>query len=471
MPQLDRCPPNRTDSGNLRPRRRTVLGGALGLVVVGGASLAAPSLASPAVARAVSGRTFYVDPAGDDSADGLATSRPWRTLARANAAITTGAVGPGDTVRLRRGRTHYGILRPGQIGGLVVASWGDDPAPPLVTTYTAVDQPSSWRSLGAGRWSLDLQLRVAGQVRSGYISSWCTEIGFLRVDGVIHGDRKRSTAALAVPWQFVSSGSTLVVQCAENPSAGGRTVWMATAEPIVEGRSGVTIRDLALSGTGRNAVQTATSVPVQGFALRDCFISEVGGGYGSDGASRFGNGVQVWSGAQDVDVVGNTITDCWDVGLTIQGPVPAQVSAFRDVVFEGNTLRANMQSFEYWSTGTRTAENDASTCTVRANDCHDAGSSWSAALRPDRLGKGAHLLFYRDDVHTRITIEGNTFDGATNNYLYANPGLPTGLTSRANSIRLDPVTKLQFGAAETVMESSIWARRTGLEAGSRFSVV
>jgi hypothetical protein len=467
MPLQDQCPTDRSDDGIARPGRRTVLAGAFGLVLAG-AGFAGVSRAGAPIARAATGRSFYVDPAGDDAGDGLTTARPWRTLTRVNAAIAVGGIASGDTIRLRRGRTHFGILRPGQINGLTVESWGDDPEAPLVTTYTFVDQPSSWRALGDGRWSLDLQPRRAAELRNGYVSSWSTEIGFLRVDGVIHGDRKRTTAALTAPWQFVSSGSTLVVQCPENPSAGGRTVWMATAEPILEGRSGVTVRDLAFAGTGRNAVQTATSVPVQGFALNGCTISEVGGGYGSDGASRFGNGVQVWSGARDVDVVGNTISDCWDVGLTIQGPVPAQVSAFRDIVFENNTLHRNTQSFEYWSTGTRTAENDASTCTVRGNDCHDAGASWSANLRPDRLGKGTHLLFYRDDVHTQITIQGNTFDRATNNYLYANPGLPRGLVTRENSIRLDRATKLQFGAVETVMESSTWMRRTGLESGSRF---
>jgi len=447
-------------------RRRTLLAAGLGLSAGAGLVFARRS-----TARAGSGATFYVDPAGDDASDGRSTSAPWRTLQRANAAIAAGAVGAGSTLLLRRGRQHFGIVRPGAVGALTVASWGDESEPPTVTTYAYADDPAAWTRIADERWSMDLRSSAAGRTRHGYVSSWCTEVGFLRVDGVIHGDRGTDVTGLTKPWQFVSKGTSVVVNCPENPSAGGRTVWLAIAEPIVEGRSGVTVRDLALVGTGRNAVQTATSVPVRDFSVERCAIGQVGGGYVSGGQSRFGNGVQVWTGAQDIRIADSTIEDCWDVAMTVQGPVTATATPWRNVVFENNSTRRNMQSFEYWSTGTQTAANAGSDCVVRGNRCEDAGSSWSAQLRPDRLGKGTHLLFYRDDLHTSITVQGNSFVRATDNYLYANPAIPKGLVSTGNTIRLASTTPLQFAAKETVHENVTWSKRSGLERGSIFATV
>ncbi|MBN1774628.1 MAG: VCBS repeat-containing protein [Deltaproteobacteria bacterium] len=55
------------------------------------------TIPSPASCEPSSGRTYYVSPTGDDSADGAAGT-PWRGLARA-----VSALGPGDTLYLQEG--------------------------------------------------------------------------------------------------------------------------------------------------------------------------------------------------------------------------------------------------------------------------------------------------------------------------------------------------------------------------------
>ncbi|GAA0258799.1 right-handed parallel beta-helix repeat-containing protein [Cryptosporangium japonicum] len=54
----------------------------LGLAVV--LAAAAAILTTPGAAGAAPGRTFYLSPLGNDAADGLTETTPWRTLARAN---------------------------------------------------------------------------------------------------------------------------------------------------------------------------------------------------------------------------------------------------------------------------------------------------------------------------------------------------------------------------------------------------
>lgn len=443
--------------------RRTLLTGA----AVGSAAVGLSLWTRPA--RGAGSTTYFVDPAaGDDADDGTVPTRPWASMARVNAALTASTIAPGSTVRLRRGRRHPGVIRPGTVGALRFESWGDEPEPPVVTAYKYVQAAACWTRAGDGLWSVDISAANVGRTHHGYVSSWTTEVGFLKVGSTLHGDRKTDPSALVRDWQFTSRGSVVTVRCATNPSAGGRRVWLAVADPIVEVRSGLSVRDLAVVGTGRNAVQTTSASRTDGAVVRDCIIGEAGGALASDGVSRMGNGVQVWSGASGVLVSGNTIVDCWDAAMTIQGPGVATGVSWSNVEFNGNSVERTMQTFEYWSTG-GTESAGSSTCSVRGNRAHDAGSSWSAAVRPDRAGKGSHLLFYADGVRPRLAVRGNDFSGAAHAYLYAHDGVPAGLTSDENTIALADSVRLQWQRSERLPEHRAWSAATGLEHRSTFT--
>lgn len=426
-----------------------------------GAGTTARAVASGSATRS---RTFFVDATGADSATGLGETAAWRTPDRVNQAIASGEVVRGDHVLFKRGAAFYGILRPGPSTGtgdpLVFGAWGEG-SKPIITTYKYVDDPSGWRPVGPDLWALDISARAAGQTHNGFVSSWSTEVGFLKVDGKIRGDRRTTVAALEREWQFCSLGSVVTVRSIGNPSAAGRTVWLAVAEPIALGESGVSYEGLDLRGTGRNAVQASSARAVAGLVVRDCTVSEVGGGMLS--TSRYGNGVQIWSGARDVLVERCDISDCWDVAMTAQGTMTAASPPWRNVVFQDNVADRCMQSFEYWSTGTPTSANAGADVTFRRNTCSRAGSSWSATLRQDRLGKGTHLLFYRDDARTKVTVTSNRFEGALNNYMYASPVIPADLRSTENQINLAAKTKMQFGSPEGPFEFRAWRDRTGQE--------
>ncbi len=59
-----------------------------------------------------SGRSFYVDPAGNDTNVGTSPNSPWRSIAKLNAL----GFQPGDTVYFKRGGTWRETLEPHQGG-------------------------------------------------------------------------------------------------------------------------------------------------------------------------------------------------------------------------------------------------------------------------------------------------------------------------------------------------------------------
>ncbi|MFF3437432.1 right-handed parallel beta-helix repeat-containing protein [Streptosporangium sp. NPDC002721] len=74
---------------------------------VAGALVAGNMLVAVPAATAAAGTVYYVDSrAGDDSAAGTSASAAWRSLDNVNAAT----LGPGDTVRLKRGGSWPGAL-------------------------------------------------------------------------------------------------------------------------------------------------------------------------------------------------------------------------------------------------------------------------------------------------------------------------------------------------------------------------
>jgi hypothetical protein len=105
--------------------RRRMLGAA-----VSAAALVA--VLAPGGAQAAIGRHYYVDPvAGNDTANGLTTAHPWKSLARVQAATFT----PGDTIAFKRGTTSTGSATIAESGNpllpIKVTAYGDGAAPVL----------------------------------------------------------------------------------------------------------------------------------------------------------------------------------------------------------------------------------------------------------------------------------------------------------------------------------------------------
>ncbi len=79
----------------------------------------------------IANRTFHVDPAGEDTADGLTPATAWKTLAKV--AAQQGSLQPGDLVLLKRGATFRESLNFSRSGAsgrpIVIGAYGVGPRP------------------------------------------------------------------------------------------------------------------------------------------------------------------------------------------------------------------------------------------------------------------------------------------------------------------------------------------------------
>lgn len=78
-------------------------------------------------AVAISGRTFYVDPAGDDGNDGTSPATAWATVGEVNGA----ALQAGDTVLFKRGATFHRAPLEADTAGVTYGAYGSGERPIL----------------------------------------------------------------------------------------------------------------------------------------------------------------------------------------------------------------------------------------------------------------------------------------------------------------------------------------------------
>lgn len=490
-------------------KRRTVLTAATALPAV---ALAA---SLPLDASAKSRQSFYLSSSGDDSASGTSKSAAWRSLNRLQQAFESGEVGYGATVRFKRGEQFYGDL--GNMpelkgeGRLVLKSYGRGPRPKILG-YKVLDKPEAWQQVGDNLWRIDLRSK---DNYSGNTLNDDTNVGFLRVDGTIHGHRLVTVDELRSDWQF-HAGRTdpigkdeqgnpiwdelkgfLTVYSAENPSTRGE-VCITVKGNLIRPRSHMTIEGLELVGGGGHGVQL---VDVTNVKVANNRIREIGGSYVYE-TTRYGNGVEMWINTKDVLVQGNTIHDVYDVGVTLQGEQILGPDEWGSPIRKGwsnvhvkhNRIYRCSQSFEIWARGYSTEEgyvydhgpeSGYRNCSFTHNCCTDAGVGWGFETRTNKDEGGVHLLSYNEDLYIDLRITHNQFLGAVNAYMYRLPirdyrDVPADdknkLVIDRNIIRLKPGQRLQqprpedigHQRPETIEQHATWSAETGFDKRSRF---
>lgn len=408
-------------------------------------------------------KTQYVSGAGSDTNPGTEAA-PWASLARIRAALDTGVLRRGDTVLLRRGETFYGSIQipavKGTTGFLNFGAYGTGERP-RINGYKI--SKAAWVQHALGVWKLNLTAG-SGQY-TGNTTATSTNVGFLKVAGVINGYKRWSLDDLVNQWDFYSDATYVYVKRNTTPGEG---IAFAVKQNGFQLSSNNRVTGLHMVGHGAHGM---TSVSSKHVFVGDCLIEETGGSQLS-GTTRYGNGLEVWIGAVDNLFENNTIRQTYDVGYTMQGRAERASVAWTDIHFRNNRIENCNQSFEVWSQGTPAAGTGHIGCSFTDNVCVDAGKSWAADARPDRDGKGTHLFTYHVQLPCDIEITRSQFIRARDNYARCTGDgqIPPVINTHHNTITLSRGQTIAYLNPETVEQYEAWRTRTGKEQGTQFIV-
>lgn len=419
------------------------------------------------------GKVFYVSPRGDDRASGLSQGSPWRTISQVNSQLAKGTIGVFDTVLFECGQTFFGKLRvpanrPTGGGYLTFGSYpnGGDRRRPVISSYTLLNDASAWRQAGPNIWATDLSPRRGAGPERGYdgAQGGADNIGFLRVDGKIHGRRVWVQDDLLEQWDFRCAPNTLYVRSSANPATLAKDIRASCDGHCIALGNSVQVTGLRLEGSGGHGMQGSVS----NVRVEDNELAELGGAVLKE-TTRYGNGFEAWINSSDIVVERNILHDIYDVALTAQGSSSTSTGGWRNLAFRNNLIYSCNQSLEFWSGGTSAPGRGFVNCVVECNTCLYAGYVWSEPVRPDQ-DKSVHLLTYGWDLPADITVRNNTFYDAVGAYRYSSAPTP-GLKCTGNVILQRPGGRLKVGDPETVEQAATWVNALRNDEGSTFQVL
>ena len=347
--------------------------------------------------------TYYVSARGDDSNDGLTPQTAWATTQHA-----TATAGGGSTVLLKRGDTFYGSVRvppsDDPESPTVIGAYGEGDKP-KICLYKKVIDPAAWERVSKTLWKIDLKdpKNFIGNTYSDDIN-----VGFIYADGEIRGWKHFNKDTLMTTWDFYTDYEEGVVYvfCWRNPSDYDKEVCFAVGVGGVQLGNNCRVSDLDIFGGGTHGVTGG----VENAVVSNCDIHDFGGSQlksDHNPTVRFGNGIEFWSGGQNITVEGCRIYNIYDVGVTMQG-FPRKGGGWKNIVFRRNVFWGNHQTFEIW-TNNKESNDGMQGCKFIENICIGAGYAWSYWPRPYRYS-GAHLLLYPTLVkHHDILVEHNVF--------------------------------------------------------------
>lgn len=432
--------------------------------------------------------TYYVRADGDDTRSGVTNSDAWQTLSRVRTALANSSVKRGDSVLFRRGDTFFGSIGTIPAQGLTGPSqsklrfgfYGNGSKLPRFDGRKICNNPSGWVEHSPGIWKIDLTSvgSAAGHYTGNTINSTKpmanANAGFINVNGTIYSRKRWSLETLANDWEFYSDETFTYVKLPVNPTSRASDIRIAVDIDLVGLSHSVVLAGIEFVGTGGNAINGGAAgkdVKVIG-----CDIHEVGGSW-LYGTTRYGNAIQFWIGAEDVDIAYNRISDVYDTATTLQGPAGTTLKAWRNIHFRHNLIWNSNQIFELWSEGNGYEANPEYgffNCSFKNNTCINAGYSFAAETRPDRNGSGTHILNYNLQLSMDVEVSGNTFFGAKDNYFFRNTGdfkPPAGYQFFNNDIFLRPGQKISYQLPQTVEQSAEWSTSTGADKDSRFYTI
>lgn len=398
--------------------------------------------------------TYYISSDGNDGNDGKSINSPWNTIKD---------IEPGSTYLLKRNQEFHFVIK--KVNNslnqkVIIGAYGTG-ANPVISLYKNI-KPAAWQMHLNNIWKVDLtdQKNITG-----FLDISNTNVGFIKVNDSIKGNKLANLNLLKKTWDFYSDRQYLYVYSEVPLSSLTDKISITTRENIINLSDNMEISDLSLKGAGAHGV---SGKDCKNIILNHLEVSEIGGSY-LQGTERYGNGIQFWHTASDCLIKNCNVHDVYDVAYTIQSTEPE--SSFERITFDDNIANNNEQSFEFW---VKTPESYFKKCSFINNHCTNAGFGWSHSVRPDK-NVAVHLLCYFNNKDmSGININNNTFINAKSGFVYLPAGtrISTIFNSDNNTISLNEGVPISAKDVKyTLNNRGSFFANFGIEQHSTFKVL
>ena len=354
---------------------------------------------------------YYIDNVnGKDENDGLSPEFPKNDASKT-------APAPGDTVLFKRGtviKTQLKTVSGTPDAPVTYGAYGEGEAP-VFTASVDLSDPSVWKEEAENIWVTDA---VRNDEVCNFIfndSSLCGALRWVKEDLCAQGDFYDNCFGYSNSGKKIGDDHRVWLYSEKNPALYYASVCAAVygERVVINLSSNVTIRDITVKNSGLHA---AAGCVIRNFRLLNCSFLRIGGCvWNYERRIRFGNGMECWDIAENVEVSGCIFSDIYDSAVTHQGSLdgcrPCENLIFRNNVF----IKCGMGAYEQRDRFPKYAE-------FIGNVCIDAGKGFSALgevmprsseIWPQPMGH--HIFMWRIDRPTeggRLIVKDNIFHNA-----------------------------------------------------------
>ena len=354
--------------------------------------------------------TYYIDfQNGSDANDGLSADSPFRSQ-------HPELLQPDDTVLFRRGTVFRGPLQ--NPSGrwehpIHYGAYGEGDAPVFCGSQE-LSEPALWESLGGQLWQYTGKLNgeTANLI---FADDSCGTLRWTRDALQAQGDWFDSCLGYTIEGRSLENEHTLLMYSQENPAEYYGGIECATSQYRWLAYCGhdMVISDLAFENNGLHAI--AGEEGGRNLRIQNCRFSKIGGAvWNAEQKIRYGNAVECWNVAVNVEVENCLFDDIYDSAVTHQGGAGCR-PAYHFLIRHNTFRRCGMAAYEQRDVLPTYAE-------FTDNVCENAGEGFSrlgetmprrSEIWPQPMGH--HVFLWRISAVTGseyFSISRNTFGDA-----------------------------------------------------------
>ncbi|MBQ6816658.1 MAG: hypothetical protein IJP26_05460 [Clostridia bacterium] len=350
------------------------------------------------------GKTYYVSAEGDDKNDGLTPETAVKSYLVIKNIVTN-----GDVVLFRRGDIFRGQIR--LMPGVSYGAYGTGIKPRI---YGSIDGKE-------GEWKeTDDDIYTYNAPMTNY-----SNIIFNNGEAVGRPVQKKDELTDKALNVLYKSGKISVYSPDGNPAEIFDNIEIVDdAYCLVAGNGNgedsrdITLQNLCIMYTGVHCIGGLGSA--FNFTIEGCVIGFAGGRdlYKGGNPVSLGNAIEFWYEAENVNVHDNYIFQCYDTGITHQGPN----SKFNNIRYTDNLIEYCVWGIEAWTSHEEDQEGPDNTygeVYIENNIIRHSGYGWGSLDRPDK-NVYADITYSAGDHTKPLRISGNILDRTRRNAINLN---------------------------------------------------
>lgn len=348
----------------------------------------------------ISGQKYYISAVGNDENDGTSPEKAFKSVN----ALDNVSLKAGDAVLFERDSVFRLVRSINCISGVTYGSYGKGEKPKLYFSPKALNDPSLWTPTKKKNvWVAEFPYTQVATI----VFNHGSEIGYAKRKGLQQLERNGAfyhNTEYGFLYLYCDKGNPGKVYSSVEASASGQIFY------IDEESQNIVIDNICMKYSGNFAVNGCENT--NGISITNCEMGYIGGANGYMGTVRYGNAVQFWQGAMNLNVSNNWIYQTFDSAISWQGKATAEKPAvYKNTVFDGNLLEYNNADFEFWDSDYASLDG----LQISNNIMRFTSLGWGT--RPDDWGirgiEASLLVDFQNMSRVKnVSIKNNIFDSA-----------------------------------------------------------